>query len=41
MNFVHKQIAKRVVESVLEYDLKFIKEGNSLEIIGLKERLRI
>lgn len=39
MNFVHKQIAKRVVESILEYDLNLIEEGNSLEIIGLERKI--
>jgi hypothetical protein len=33
MNFVHKQIAKRVVESVLNYDLELVKNGNALEIV--------
>ena len=39
MNFVHKQIAKRVVESILRYDLDLLKSGNSLEIIGLEKKI--
>lgn len=39
MNFVHKQIAKRVVESILQYDLDLIKKGNTLEIIGLERKI--
>lgn len=39
INFVHKQIAKRVVQNILEYDLNLIKEGNSLEIIGLERKI--
>ncbi len=41
MNFVHKQIAKRVVESVLEYDLNLLKEGNSRNYWFKKKILRI
>ena len=39
MNFVHKQIAKRVVESVLNYDLELVKNGNSLEIVALERKI--
>lgn len=39
MNFVHKQIAKRVVEAVVNYDLNLVKDGNSLEIIGLEKEI--
>lgn len=39
MNFVHKQIAKRVVESVLNYDLDLVKNGNTLEIIALERKI--
>ena len=39
MNFVHKQIAKRVVEAVVNYDLNLVKNGNSLEILGLEKEI--
>lgn len=39
MNFVHKQIAKRVVESVINYDLDLVKSGNALEIIALERKI--
>lgn len=39
MNFVHKQIAKRVVESVLNYDLELVKKGNALEIVALERKI--
>ncbi|MBV2223964.1 MAG: PD-(D/E)XK nuclease family protein, partial [Cloacibacterium sp.] len=39
MNFVHKQIAKRVVESVLNYDLELVKNGNALEIVALERKI--
>lgn len=37
MNFVHKSIAKRVVESILKYDLKLVKDGHQLEILDLEK----
>lgn len=36
MNFIHKSIAKRVVEEIINYDLKLVKDGNSLEILALE-----
>lgn len=39
MNFVHKQIAKRVVESILNYDLELVKNGNALEIVALERKI--
>ncbi|MBP7174187.1 MAG: PD-(D/E)XK nuclease family protein [Cloacibacterium sp.] len=39
MNFVHKSIAKRVVEHMLDSDVELIKEGNSLEIIELEKKV--
>ena len=39
MNFVHKQIAKRVVESVLNYDLELVKKENALEIVALERKI--
>lgn len=38
MNFVHKSIAKRVVESILKYDLKLVKDGHQLEILDLERK---
>ena len=37
MNYIHKQIAKRIVEDVIKYDLELIKNNNSLEIISLEK----
>ncbi len=39
MNFVHKSIAKRVVEGILNYDIELLKEGNSLEIVELEKNI--
>ena len=37
MNYIHKSMAAKVVEHILDYDLGLIKDGNSLEIISLEE----
>ena len=37
MNYIHKSMAAKVVEHILDYDLDLIKAGNSLEIISLEE----
>ena len=37
MNYIHKSVAAKVVEHILDYDLGLIKAGNSLEIISLEE----
>ena len=37
MNYIHKSMATKVVEHILDYDLGLIKSGNSLEIISLEE----
>jgi len=36
MNYIHKSMAAKVVEHILDYDLGLIKAGNSLEIISLE-----
>jgi ATP-dependent exoDNAse (exonuclease V) beta subunit len=36
MNYIHLQLAKKVIHQIVEYDLQLIKEGNSLEIIDLE-----
>ncbi|UFH32411.1 PD-(D/E)XK nuclease family protein [Chryseobacterium sp. C-71] len=38
MNFIHKAIAKKVIENILSHDLELIKQGNSLEIIDIERR---
>lgn len=38
MNFIHKAIAKKVIENILNHDLELIKQGNSLEIIDIERR---
>ena len=36
MNFIHKQIAKRVVSDIIMQDIKLIKNGHQLEIVDLE-----
>lgn len=36
MNFIHKSIASKVVEEILNYDLELVKSGNVLEIVDLE-----
>ncbi|REC44077.1 PD-(D/E)XK nuclease family protein [Chryseobacterium pennipullorum] len=38
MNFIHKAIAKKVIENVLNHDLDLIRQGNSLEIIDIERK---
>ncbi|GEN74413.1 PD-(D/E)XK nuclease family protein [Chryseobacterium hagamense] len=38
MNFIHKAIAKKVIENILTYDLELIKDGNTLEILDIEKR---
>ncbi|WP_426478312.1 PD-(D/E)XK nuclease family protein [Chryseobacterium sp. CBSDS_008] len=38
MNYIHKAIAKKVIENVLNHDLELIKQGNKLEIIDIERR---
>jgi len=38
MNFIHKAIAKKVIESVLNVDLELVKSGNKLEILDIEKR---
>ncbi|WP_312172858.1 PD-(D/E)XK nuclease family protein [Chryseobacterium sp.] len=38
MNFIHRAIAKKVIETILTYDLELVKNGNSLEIIDIEKR---
>ena len=39
MNFIHKEIAKRVVRNIVEYDLELVKNGSALEIIDLEREI--
>lgn len=39
MNYIHKSMAAKVVEHILDYDLGLIKAGNSLEIMSLENRI--
>ena len=39
MNYIHKSMAAKVVEHILDYDLGLIKAGNSLKIISLENRI--
>lgn len=38
MNFIHKAIAKKVIETILTHDLELVKAGNALEIIDIEKR---
>lgn len=38
MNYIHKAIAKKVIENVLTHDLELIKQGNKLEIVDIERR---
>ncbi|MGL6129243.1 PD-(D/E)XK nuclease family protein, partial [Chryseobacterium artocarpi] len=38
MNYIHKAIAKKVIENVLNHDLELIKQGNTLEIVDIERR---
>lgn len=39
MNFIHKEIAKRVVRNIVEYDLELVKNGSALEILDLEKEI--
>lgn len=38
MNFIHRAIAKKVIENILNHDLNLVKNGNKLEIIAIERR---
>lgn len=38
MNFIHKSIARKVVEDILNYDLGLVKSGSKLKIIALESK---
>ena len=38
MNFIHRAIAKKVIETILTHDLELVKSGNTLEIIDIEKR---
>lgn len=40
MNFIHKSIAKRVIENIISYDQDLIKNGHKLEIIDLERNFK-
>ncbi|QIG88765.1 PD-(D/E)XK nuclease family protein [Chryseobacterium sp. POL2] len=40
MNYVHRQIAERVIRSILQYDENLVKNGSSLEIIELEKNVK-
>ena len=39
MNYIHKEIAKRVVRNIVEYDLELVKNGSALEILDLEKEI--
>ena len=38
MNYIHRAIAKKVIENILMYDLDLVKDGNNLEILDIEKR---
>lgn len=36
MNYIHKAIAKKVIEDILKFDLQLVEDGNSLKIISVE-----
>ncbi len=38
INYIHKTIAKNVVERILQADLQLLKDGSSLEILAIERR---
>ncbi|RXM41389.1 PD-(D/E)XK nuclease family protein [Chryseobacterium sp. CH21] len=38
MNYIHKAIAKKVIENVLNHDLELIRQGNKLEIVDIERK---
>lgn len=38
MNFIHRAIAKKVIQTILSHDLELVKNGNTLEIIDIEKR---
>lgn len=38
MNYIHKAIAKKVIENILNHDLELIRNGNELEILDIEKR---
>ncbi|MHA3046136.1 PD-(D/E)XK nuclease family protein [Riemerella anatipestifer] len=40
MNFVHQQMAKKVIGDVLKLDLELVSSGNTLEILDLEKEIK-
>ncbi|PQA92904.1 hypothetical protein B0A69_12080 [Chryseobacterium shigense] len=38
MNYIHRAIAKKVIENVLGHDLELVRNGNTLEILDIEKR---
>ncbi|KQS92334.1 PD-(D/E)XK nuclease family protein [Chryseobacterium sp. Leaf394] len=38
MNFIHRAIAKKVIEAVLNFDLELVNSGNELKIIDIERK---
>lgn len=39
MNYIHKEIAKKVINQIIDYDLELVKNGSALEIIDLEKEI--
>lgn len=40
MNYIHKSLATKVVESIIDYDLALVEAGNQLEILDLERNIK-
>lgn len=38
MNYIHKSVASKVIDDLLQVDLELVKQGNSLEIVDLERK---
>ncbi len=39
MNYIHKAIAKKVIQNILNHDLELVKKGNKLEILAIERKV--
>ncbi|WP_300675262.1 PD-(D/E)XK nuclease family protein [Soonwooa sp.] len=40
MNYIHKQIAERVIKGILQYDENLVKNGSALEIVDIEKNVK-
>lgn len=39
MNYIHKSVAKRTLQNIIQKDLDDVEQGNSLEILALEHNI--